>query len=267
MPGLRPSEWIALAYFCYLAILATTRRDHLRHRSDRVTATSCLVIASVLILGTQPARTTSLLRDWMPLVWLVTAYWLPALLVAAPNETFEQKLLGLDRRLLGMGDADRKKEDGPVGDILEAAYLFCYPLVPFGFVCLTLVNGRGHGDRFWAAVLPAAFVCYGLLPWIPTRPPRSIEPARVRRRSFVRSMNLHVLDRASVQLNTFPSGHAAASVATALAVAAQLPFTGLLFGLIALGIVLGSVVGRYHYAADAVAGVLLGVLTFTLSRL
>jgi membrane-associated phospholipid phosphatase len=68
-----------------------------------------------------------------------------------------------------------------------------------------------------------------------------------------------VLRHGSIQVNTFPSGHAAGSVATALAVAAVSPAAGVIFGVIAAGIVIGSVVGRYHYAADSLAGVLVAV--------
>jgi membrane-associated phospholipid phosphatase len=125
----------------------------------------------------------------------------------------------------------------------------------------------GEADRFWTAVLVAGFGSYGPLPWWPTRPPRAIERAIERMRFAVRSMNLHVLSRASVQWNTFPSGHVATSLAAALAVASVLPSAGLVIAVIALAIAVASVVGRYHYAADALAGALLAAIGFGVSRL
>jgi membrane-associated phospholipid phosphatase len=113
----------------------------------------------------------------------------------------------------------------------------------------------------------AVFGCYGVLPWLPTRPPRAVEGAPVRPSGLVKRLNLLVLGVASVQLNTFPSGHVAASLATALAVWASLPLAGLALGLLAVAITLGSVFGRYHYAADAVAGVALALIGFAISRL
>ena len=151
-------------------------------------------------------------------------------------------------------------------ELLELAYLCCYPMVPIGFACLYFAGLREESDRFWIAVLLAVFGCYGVLPWLPTRPPRAIEGAPVRSSGLVRRVNLRVLGVASVQLNTFPSGHAAASLATALAVGARLPLAGLPLGLLALAIALGSVVGRYHYAADALAGAALAILGFLISR-
>ena len=110
------------------------------------------------------------------------------------------------------------------------------------------------------------FGCYGVLPWVPTRPPRAIEGAPRQSSGLVRRINLQVLGVASVQLNTFPSGHAAASLATALAVGARLPLAGVLLGVLALAIAIGSVVGRYHYAADALAGAALALIGFVISR-
>jgi membrane-associated phospholipid phosphatase len=139
-------------------------------------------------------------------------------------------------------------------------------MVPIGLACLYVAGLREESDRFWTAVLLAAFGCYGVLPWLPTRPPRAIEGAPVRSPGLVRRLNLRVLRLASVELNTFPSGHVAASLATALAVWARLPLIGLPLGLLALAIAIGSVAGRYHYAADALAGAVLALLGFLISR-
>ena len=73
-----------------------------------------------------------------------------------------------------------------------------------------------------------------------------------------------VLNRASVQWNTFPSGHTAASLATALAVAGDIPVAGVVFGVVAVSIAAGSVVGRYHYAADALAGAVVAVIALVM---
>src|SRR5205823_6251950 len=140
------------------------------------------------------------------------------------------------------------------------------PLVPAGFACLYVAGLREETDRFWTAVLLPVFSCYGVLPWLPTRPPRVLEHEPRRSSGCIRRLNRQVLRRASIHLNTFPSGHAAASLSTALAVGARLPLAGLLLGLVAVGIAIGSVVGRYHYAADALAGVALAVVGFVLSR-
>ena len=266
--GLRASEWITVAYFAYLAGAAAVVPGIDRGQRRRVIGTVTAVVIAVLAVAAfgTPALVW---RDWMPLVYILLGYRLPALLVTSTNEALERRLLALDRRWLGTEDVPTISERAPrpVIELLELAYLFCYPMVPLGFACLYVAGLHEESDRFWTAVLLAVFGCYGLLPWLPTRPPRAIEGAPPRSSGLVRRVNLRVLGVASIQLNTFPSGHVAASLATALAVYAHLPSAGLPLGLLALAIAIGSVVGRYHYAADALAGAALALIGFVMSRL
>jgi membrane-associated phospholipid phosphatase len=263
----RASEWIVVAYFAYLAGAAVVVPRVSRPQRRRAIGTAIAVVIAVLTVAAF-GRSAVLWRDWMPLVYILLGYWLPALLVTGTNQALELRLLTLDRRWLGTGHVTTISERAPrpVVELLELAYLFCYPIVPIGFACLYVAGLREESDRFWTAVLLAVFGCYGVLPWLPTRPPRAIEGASMRSAGLVRRVNLRVLGLASIQLNTFPSGHVAASLATALAVCARLPFVGIPLGLVAIAIAVGSVVGRYHYAADAFAGAALAVLGFVISR-
>ena len=215
-------------------------------------------LVSVLFVG---------MRHVMPLVYLLVGYWLPALLVRTPNLRFERRLLETDRTLFGIDGLATFERRAPrlLVEYLELAYLLCYAVVPAGDAVLVASgHDRDMLDRFWSCVLLASFICYGLLPWLPTRAPRAVGPQRETPRSSIRRLNLAVLNRASVQWNTFPSGHTAASLATALAVGAYLPAAGVVLGVVAFSIAAGSVVGRYHYAADAVAGAVAAVLAFVM---
>jgi membrane-associated phospholipid phosphatase len=264
--GLRASEWIIVGYFAYLAGTAAVLRGIDGRGRRRVIGTATAVVIAVLTIASF-GRSAILLRDWMPPVYMLLGYWLPALLVASTNQAFERWLLALDQRWLGI-DVSTISERAPraVIELLEFAYLFCSPMVPLGFACLYIAGLREESDRFWTAVLAAVFGCYGVLPWLPTRPPRAFEGEPPRSPALMRRVNLRVLGRASIQLNTFPSGHVAASLATALAVCVRLPLVGLPLALLALAIAIASVVGRYHYAADALAGAALALLGFMISR-
>ena len=71
-----------------------------------------------------------------------------------------------------------------------------------------------------------------------------------------------VLDHASVQVNTFPSGHASVTFAAALAVSTVSTELGLTFGVVAASITIATVLGRYHYAVDSIVGLLLGSIAW-----
>jgi hypothetical protein len=263
---LRLSETIVVAYFLYLAGLAWFAGVPVGRRT-RVFAMGALLAVAAVWLSRFDGGWLWQTRNVAPLVYLLAAYRMPALLVGAYSPAFEQRLAAFDQRWLqGRERAFAKRASRAVLEGLELAYLFCYPLVPAGWLCLHFISGADQEERYWTAVLLAAALCYGALPWLPTRPPRATERP-VPNRSSVRRLNLLVLDRMSVQLNTFPSGHVAIAIAAALAVAVALPLAGGLLGLVAFGITIGSVVGRYHYAADAVAGVIVGLAAFAVSQL
>ena len=131
-----------------------------------------------------------------------------------------------------------------------------------------VASGNRAMDDFWAAVLLATLFCYAVYPFFPLTPPRvllgdvpgpHIEP-------LLRKWNFWLLDHYSVQACIFPSGHVAAVTAVALAVRKHAPRLGALFLFLAASVALATVYGRYHYAADAVAGALVGVAAYKVSR-
>ena len=98
-------------------------------------------------------------------------------------------------------------------------------------------------------------------PW-PTGDAPTGEPWR----STIRAFNLRIAGSASIGVNTFPSGHAAEALAAALLVLdAPLPVVTVMF-LNALAISAGAVLGRYHYAADALSGWLVALAVWFAMR-
>jgi membrane-associated phospholipid phosphatase len=216
------------------------------------------------------AHWAAIALDWLPGLYLLAGYWLPAQLRRRPAAGFQARLEAADRVLFEAGFA-RFLDRSPrlFLEYLEAAYLCCYVTVPGALAWMYFAGHRREADAFWTAVLLAALPCYGLVAWFETRPPRCTEvrPLARPRHLAVRRLNLAVLEHASIGFNTFPSGHAAASFAAALAVGAVMPGAGAVLGLLAVSIALGSVAGRYHYALDAAFGALAAVAAFAISRL
>ena len=188
-------------------------------------------------------------RLWFAPAYLAIGYWLPALLVTRPPAAFEAWLRRTERIR------------GRSFIAAEVAYLLCTPLTPAAFVVVWLNGSIEAVDHFWTAVLLAGFLCYVSLPWLVSRPPRLIGERDVRAADIsVARANVFVLGRVSHNLNTFPSGHVAVSFAAALSAATVWPVAGVLLTAIAAGVALGAVAGRYHFIADVMIGVGIGVL-------
>lgn len=252
-----PFEWLACVYFLLIAAAAHWAPVARRRRAGVQTAAAGLsaAVAGVAYAG---GATT---RQWLPHLYLVLGYWLPALLVPMPTlaTAFERWLLRSDASIRDL----LPRVPPLLAPVLELAYLVCYPLIPVSFVVVWLAGGDADVGRFWTAVLLAGYASYVSLPWLVSRPPRLAEnPVRAgaSRGRRVASLNAMVLARVSHRLNTFPSGHVAVSVAAAGIVWTTSPAAGLLVALMAAAIAVGAAAGRYHYVVDVVLGIVVGAI-------
>jgi membrane-associated phospholipid phosphatase len=80
----------------------------------------------------------------------------------------------------------------------------------------------------------------------------------------IRTFNLWMVRTFSTELNTFPSAHVTATLGSSLVLLHFFPTIGLVFVIVSIGIALGAVVGRYHYAADVLLAAVLTVLVYVL---
>jgi len=294
---LRFAEETLLAFFAALLIasftlsLPGTTRAALAVLNVMV---GCLLVALSKDDLAGRNRVASTLRDWLPALLILLAYRESGLFIKAdPAHRLDHLFVVGDRWILHSRWVEGLLEAcAPwLQHYLEMCYLLCYPLVPLGFAAIYLARpsiaaqreprGRSRPaelhhqplplaamfDRFWTTVLLATLFCYAIYPVFPLTPPRVLfndvpgPPVPL----LLRHMNLWILDRLSVQACVFPSAHAASVTATALAVRAYMPRLGILFCITALSVAAATVYGRYHYAADAVAGVLVGLVAFVVS--
>jgi hypothetical protein len=179
------------------------------------------------------------------------------MLFLAPIPWQESALLRLDDRAGIVALARRVPR--VVAELLEAAYVGVYGLVPIAFVLHLYFASRPDASRFWAVILITDFICFAFLPWVQTRPPRALEGVEPWK-STLRALNLRLLGATSIQVNTFPSGHAAEGLAAALLVIDAPAAIPVLMTASALAVAAGAVLGRYHYLADALAGFVVAVL-------
>lgn len=258
--------WIALAYAWYLAATAWSMRRFAAVRPGVLAAAVSVTVVAIVVDAGHVALPPPA-RLWAPLPLLLAGYWLSGLFFVRPMPGVERWLLAMDERVLARSGWSRW---GPrhraVGRGLELGYLLVYVVVPAGAAVVGVAGAPAAIERFWTIVLLAAFACYGVLPWVQTRPPRALAPGEGPP-SALRQLNLAILERGSIQANTIPSGHTASAVAVALAVGLTAPVAGALFLVLAAIITAATVAGRYHFVLDAVLGVAVGAAAFGLIAL
>lgn len=251
---MRSSEWVAFAYFLYLAAAAIVVRA--RRSKRAAVSAAALACAAGVWAGVRLPRA---IRDWLPALDILAAYYVTGGLFVAPSARLEQWLVGWDRRLLG--DPTRRFADWPrvIIGLLEIAYMGCFLLVPGGFAVLAAGGHAADANRYWTTVVAAEVAAFAPLSVFQTRPPWVMERKPVLADPAVHRMAVGMVERVSIRVNTFPSGHAAGSLAVALAVVTAMPLAGVVLMLLAIFIAAACVVGRYHYVVDVIAGALLAV--------
>ena len=265
---LRVSEWIIVCYAVYLLALLPFRRLSRPSRITLLAAAPAMVGAVLFTASLLDSPVVRVFRTWLPLLYMLGGYWLTGLYFTDPQPGLERRFAAFDRRVRVWLGAARFDQTAPrlVLELLEASYLSCYVMVPAGMLAITLVGAGYASEGYLRTVLLAELGCFGMLPWIRTRPAWVLNPESPlsRRPVLMRRLSLAVTRNASTCANTFPSGHAAGAVATALAVAPVWPLAGAVFAVLAAGIIVGSVVGEYHYAGDAIAGVAVGLAAWAI---
>jgi hypothetical protein len=254
--------WIAasILFFAYVVAVAPLVRGLSGRRRALATAGSCGGLLICAATHFQPYSTA--LHDWIvPPVLFLIGYWSSGLLFAAPMPRAEAALEGLDRALR----VDHMAAAAPrwMAELLELAYGGVYPLIPIALAVHVLGTSAPDPERFWTVILVTDYVCFAFLPWVQTRPPRAFRAADPWR-SRVRRVNLRLLGKASIHVNTFPSGHAAEAVAAALLVIGAPSAWIAYISISAVLISAGAVLGRYHYAADALTGWVVAVCVWML---
>jgi len=255
VPLVRRSEIIVVAYFVYLGIVAWVRGLSAA-RAGLVSVSAAVMCALVAVVAWMDDATS---RAWAPAVYIVAAYFLTGLMFDEPMPRMEAWLREWDRRLIGDPAARFAGWPAPLLVFLDLVYIFCFLLVPAGFATLVITGHTTMADRYWTLVTAAELGAFALLPFVQTRPPWALEEAGPSGNRILAPVASLFVRHATIRANTFPSGHAAGSLAVALGVGAASPAAGAALGVVALCIALACVVGRYHYAVDVLAGLLMAV--------
>ena len=256
--ALRNWEIASGLLFAYTASLSAVVRGLPPRIRVRIFAGSAAGLTVVVASMLTPSNTV--LHGWLlPPLLLLLAYWTTGLLFTAPMLRSEESLRQLDRALrIGRISSATPRW---LAELLEFSYAAVYALVPLALVLHVAFSAVPDYTRFWTVILVTDYVCFALLPWIRTRPPRALEPGEPWRSSF-RRVNLRVLGATSIRVNTVPSGHAAEALAAVL-LTSNAPTAIVVWMLLcAVAVSAGAVLGRYHYAADVVTGWLVAIVVW-----
>ncbi len=274
---IRGVEWVILCFLIYSAIAAELLPipSEAAHRVILLNSIVILFCGLLVLLDRgKGALAPGIARDWMPLAvlefvyqemgWFVTQYH---------DHALEGKWVTWDRLFLNGGAKAAIEVFGPVlPSVLEVSYSLVYTLGPISLAALYLYRRRDRVDRFLIIFVTGVLLCYAQFPFWPSEPPRTLFAGQdfPAFDTIFRRFNFWLLGNYGIHTSVFPSAHVGAAFAAAFGMSRALPerkwLGRALFG-IALFIALATVYGRYHYLADAAAGLLMAIVALALSWL
>ncbi len=266
---MRKAEWLSVIAFCFFIVASWLRPVSGRRRMAIVAiGVTGLLLLTLVLFADQflPQWPVNVARNLLPAVLMPMVYWQAGWLSGKINHGFQAKLQQLDRKLVSrwIPILAQPRYRWAMA-ILELAYISCYVVVPLGLLVLYWNGLERHVPDYWAVPLLATYPCYAFTAFFPTQPPRKLETKSAATvTGKIRRFNLWVVRAFSTELNTFPSAHVTATLGSSLVLLHFVPGIGLLFVLISIGIGLGAVMGRYHYAADVLLAALITVAVYLL---
>ena len=264
----RLGELVLAGYFAYTAALSLLFPLDSSTRLQ-VVGTSLGALGALHYLGRFPIRfVPEVLRNTLPLAGVLLAYQQMGLFAQPQSiRALERSWVRWDRLLLAdWGVTQAIDSLGPVlPGLLELLYLLTYAAGPAGLVILAACGRFDRANRLLACFAASAVSAYAFYPFFPSGPPRTVFPGELSSSvdTVFRQFNWWILDMGGIHTSVFPSGHVASALGSGIGLLFALPERrgyGIALTLAALGIALATVYGRYHYAVDAIAGLLVGGL-------
>jgi membrane-associated phospholipid phosphatase len=270
---LRPYEWLIIAYFTYVAVLAPI---FISHGETRWLAAAIAAVVAGILFGL--SHFYVILRDWIPIACTLAAYremnWFTP---SVRDHHLERAWILWDRWLL-----DTEHLRGAVESLgallpscLEICYVLVYAIAPISLTILFLHSPanlrRERVNTFWLAYVAGTLGAYALFPYFPSDPPRTVFegadlPTII---TIFRRFNLAILGKYGIHSSVFPSAHVSAAFSCAWGLLMAMPDRrryGSIVAIYASLVAIATVYGRYHYAADALAGLSISLLAFVAVR-
>lgn len=268
---LRPSDWITIIYLTITGVLACIFHKNLRWWGIYVVC-RVGVICGLVWLASIPEDFLPLplqiLRDCYPIATILIFYLeIPPLTQMVLQGDLDDKIMEFEGQLFNGQPSIYLSEHFPskwLSELLHLCYFSYYPIV-FGLAGMLYFQGRL--EAFHEVVFAEVLTFNLCLTWyifMPVMGPYyKFEKIRgpLAGRFFFKLVHM-ILASAASKGTAFPSSHCAIGVIVVLYAARYDPIAFAIMCPFGVGLVIGTVYARMHYAVDAILGTVLAIVIF-----
>ena len=218
-------------------------------------------------------RVARVLGDWYALILIPALYSELAVLNRSVfnGRFFDHIILGWEQSLFN-GQPSRELAAAwpllPISEVLHFSYISYY-LIIYGPAIYVYSRGQREAHQQMAFTLMLTFFAHYLFfIYFPVQGPRYVFPAPAGGgifTGFFYQLAHRILEAGSSQGAAFPSSHVGVSFAQAALMFRLAPRLAPGVLLLSAGLALGAVYGGFHYATDALCGLVFGLFLFAIA--
>lgn len=261
---------IAIALAIYLTLVTWPVVRHASASGSGIPlAVHLTILGYTLILLAAPVRLRRPALDWLTLTIGPLMYVELRWIIAGLGAPHRDAIVVAWERILFPSDPSAtlapRLHVTWLSELLHLAYASYYLLIYLPPIALYL---RGRREAFVSTTLALIVVygvCFVTYALFPVDGPRYLVGAAAAPEGAIRSFVLTLLDRGSSRGTAFPSSHVAASVVSSLCALRHQRVVGIVVSLVTAALTFATVYGGFHYAVDALVGVILGGLAWFVS--
>lgn len=258
----RMAERVVIGFFVYTAALSLCYDLPAWQRAIALSIPLVLFALACVATCSSSAK-ANIAREWLTPAIVLGAYWQMGWFAAGHDSRWQDAWLSWDRTLLDSWGLRRLAERDAtlLPSCFELSYLLLYAIPPACLGILYWQRARLNVDRFLMTFALGTLASYALLPLIAVESPRiAFVGQDLPAAGIWQNINLWILNRFDISTSVFPSGHVAVAFSSAFGMKRALPkgritFTFLL--LLAGMVFVATIYGRYHYAADGIASIII----------
>lgn len=268
--NLLPADWIIIAYLGLTSVLIVVRRKNLPRWYVYLLAQSTLILAILwlsLVINSLPPL-FRFLRDWYPVATIPAFYWAVSPLTQMIfRGYFDEAVFQWEDRLFNGQPSiylSKNLSKMAISEVLHLCY-FSYYAIVLSLAAALYIQGKFEAFRevVFAECLTfnVCLICYIFMPVAGPRYLFEKINGRLANGLFHRLTHT-ILSIGSSKGTAFPSSHSAIAVIVLLYAMRYDTFAFIILCPFCVGLVIGTVYGRFHYAIDAVAGTILAGVIF-----
>ena len=273
MSPLAPVDYATLAY-ALVATVALALHWPVRSPAAALFPVAHLALVATAFLAPAARRRGSVGRfigDLYPLAIVTFLYSEVGLLNATAGRIHDLSIQALEHALFGVQPSSEWIRFWPwpwLSTLLHAGYLSFYWIVALPPVTLWLTHRRDAAARVAFLTATTFYICYAVSLLLPVAGPRYLFPPADNAATGVplALLTQTLLNSAAAWGTAFPSSHVAVAFVASIRASWSSRVLGWIFVPLAVLLTLGTVYGQFHYAVDALGGVLLAAVVLAVER-